>query len=57
MFNGFSGSFGPGVTAWASLSVPNEQALIGVSIYHSGVTYDATALTGGMNTIGTLIIP
>jgi hypothetical protein len=37
--------------------VPNFRGLVGVCVYHAGISYDGTGVTAGTNTEGTVLVP
>jgi hypothetical protein len=53
IFNGYAGTVPVGGSVNAKFAVPNLTALIGLCVYHAGVSYDNKGVTGCTNTAGT----
>jgi hypothetical protein len=37
--------------------VPNLRGLVGVCVFHAGITYNVGGVTAGTNTEGTVLVP
>lgn len=57
LFTAYSGGVGATGKFGGKFAVPNIPPLVGVCLYHAGITYNRTGVTGCTNTCGTLIIP
>lgn len=55
LFNGYSGTVPASGTVNGKWAVPNNAALIGICVYHAGITFNAKGITGCTNTPGTMV--